>query len=147
MEVIYIEPLYGFDTSVTHIAVGEGKAARKTLLEMGNELAGAQELLIAIYIPESTPQAYGVSDQAGKVIGAVRLLPMPMGHSIDDYFHVDVDGSKRWPCGWPCEVVYAPNAEDCRFLRYIVDDVLHVGTSTTILHNSRPAPLSWTGES
>jgi hypothetical protein len=145
MTVIYIEPLYGFDANLAHIAVGESNAARKTLLEMGNRLAGAEDLLIAIYIPESTAPAYGVSDQAGKVVGAVRLLPMPGGYSIDDYFHIDFDGTKRWPCGWPCEVVFAPRTEDCRFLRYIVDDLLHVHDfgSYAAQFQTGPFKLDW----
>jgi len=46
---------------------------------------------------------------------------MPAGKTIQDFFHLDLDGSPRWPIGWPCEVVYAPAVEQCPVLRSLVD--------------------------
>src|SRR3974377_1668492 len=93
----YIEPLYGFDpNTMDHIAVGDNATARTMLLRMGQELPGTDRL-IEIYIPESTDDAYQPGLQAGRVVGAVRLPPMPPNRTITDYFHRDLDGSLRWP--------------------------------------------------
>lgn len=59
--------------------------------------------------------------QAGRVVGAVRLLPMPSDRTIADYFYHDLDGSLRWPVGWPCEAIYAPPVEECVYLRTVID--------------------------
>ena len=118
----YIGPLYGFGPDIDHIAVGDNAKARTTLSEMGQELPGTDRL-IAIYIPESTDEAYQPGLQSGRVVGAVRLLPMPLDRAITDYFYRDVDGSLRWPFGWPCEAIYAPPVEECVYLRTVVDMV------------------------
>ena len=115
----YIEPLYGFGPDIDHIAVGDNAKARTTLSEMGQELPRTDRL-IAIYIPEFTDEAYQPGLQSGRVVGAVRLLPMPLDRAITDYFYHDVDGSLRWPFGWPCEAIYAPPVEECVYLRTVV---------------------------
>lgn len=125
-DIHWITPLFGFDADLTHIAVHE--KARSKLQEMANELVGSDRL-VAIYIPESTEDAYEPGGMRGRVMGAVRLTEMPPGRTIDDYFHTDiVDGSRRWPIGWPCTVVYAPNEADCPTLREHVETLF--GPST-----------------
>ena len=116
----YIEPLYGFEPSIDHIAVGDNAKARDTLLEMGRVLPNSNHL-VAIYIPESTDAAYQPGLKSGRVIGAVRLLPMPKNSAVTDYFYPDIDGSLRWPIGWPCEAIYAPSIEECVYLRTVID--------------------------
>jgi hypothetical protein len=40
-----------------------------------------------------------------------------------DYFYRDWDESMRWPIGWPCKAVYAPDVSQCRALRSLVDEL------------------------
>jgi hypothetical protein len=48
----------------------------------------------------------------GKVVGAVKLLPMPTGRNVRDYYSDDLaNGKRRWPVGWPGEVVLYPSPE------------------------------------
>ncbi len=122
----YIEPLYGFVPSIDHIAVADNATAKTMLEEMGGVLPKTDRL-VAIYIPESTDKAYQPGLQSGRVVGAVRLLPMPNSRSITDYFYRDLDGSLRWPVGWPCEAIYAPPAENCLFLRDVIDSLFGFG--------------------
>lgn len=118
MEFRWIEPLFGFDADISHIAVPNN--AEKRLDAMAADLAGSENL-IAIYIPEGTEEIYKPGASRGRVVGAVRLLAMPSANTTADYFHRDWDDSLRWPVGWPCEVVYAPPTDDCPYLRSIVD--------------------------
>ena len=61
---------------------------------MGAELPGTDGL-VAIYIPEGTDEAYQPGKMRGRVVGAVRLLPMPLGNPVTDYFYRDLDNSLR----------------------------------------------------
>ena len=114
----YLEPMYGFSAEQTHVAVSDG--AQKKLLQMADALLGTDDL-IAIYIPEGTEEVYQVGNMRGRVVGAVRLIDMPPGNEIEDYYFEDWDGTRRWPVGWPCTVVYAPPVQDCPTLRTLVD--------------------------
>jgi len=119
MKFLYLTPLYGFGPDHRHIAVPAN--AEKKLREMGDRLAGADDA-VAIYIPEGTDDVYQVGNMKGRVVGAVRLDPMPLDKDIQDYFYKDLDGSLRWPIGWPCTAVYAPPPHDCPVLRSVVTD-------------------------
>jgi len=116
----WITPQYGFKPDGEHIGVSE--KARARLKEMSNELVGTTGL-VAIYIPEGTDEVYQPGDMRGLVVGAVRLVKMPPRHRMEDYFYDDWDGSPRWPIGWPCEVVYAPNESECPLLRGLVEQL------------------------
>jgi hypothetical protein len=106
-------PLYGFERAIGHISVGD--KARPTLLQMGTELPGTDKL-VAIYIPESTDQTYRPGLQSGRVVGAVRLIPMPPGRTVSDYFYRDlIDGSLRWPIGWPVRPSTLPRLNNACF--------------------------------
>lgn len=120
MRFRYLAPLYGFSSDQTHIAVPDLGEAK--LLQMAHDLVGSDDL-VAIYIPEGTEEVYQPGNRRGRVVGGVRLVPMPKGRSIRDYFFHDWDGSLRWPVGWPCRPVYAPAVEECPVLRSIVDAV------------------------
>ena len=76
---------------------------------MGDALAGKDDLA-AIYIPSKTDLRYGSAALNGRVVGAVRLQSMPADKGIADYCDKDLDEARRWPIGWPCEVVFAPLA-------------------------------------
>ena len=117
-DIRWITPLYGFGSECTHIGVPE--SARAVLHEMANELIGTTGL-VAIYIPEATADVYQPGGMRGRVVGAVRFVPMPRGRRMEDYFYDDWDGSRRWPIGWPCEVVYAPDVEECPLFREHVE--------------------------
>jgi hypothetical protein len=119
MRFRYIEPLYGFYKEIDHIAVTE--SATKKLTEMADALVGTDDA-VAIYIPETTDDVYEAGNKRGRVVGAVRLLPMPAGKAIADYFYHDWDGKLRWPVGWPCIVVAHAPAEICPTLRTTVTD-------------------------
>jgi hypothetical protein len=79
-------------------------AVRQFAMRPRAELSGNDDL-VAIYIPEGTDEAYQPGKRRDRVVGAVRLLPMPRGKSVTDYFYRDLDGSLRWPFGWPREAV------------------------------------------
>lgn len=121
MRFRYIEPMFGFGADQKHVCVPHG--ADQLLQDMASDLVGTDDL-IAIYVPEGTGDVYGAQAMRGKVVGGVRLLPMPDGKTIRDYFYRDWDGSLRWPVGWPCEAVYAPPVEQCPTLRGLVE-LLH----------------------
>jgi|SRR6185503_13530884 len=118
MRFQYIEPLYGYDANQTHIAVPE--TAEKNLREMVADLRDTDDL-IAIYVPEGTDDVYQPGAMRGRVVGAVRLLPMPPGRAMRDYHYKDWDGTMRWPLGWPCKAVYSPPVTQCPILRTLVD--------------------------
>jgi hypothetical protein len=122
----YITALYGFDCEQDHIAVGDTAEARSKLQAIGAQIAGTDDL-VAIYIPEGTEAAYKAGIACGRVVGAVRLLPMPAGKSDTDYVFHDLDGSLRWPYGWPCEAVFAPPHGECRYLRGMVEEQFRPG--------------------
>ena len=117
VRIRWIHPLYGFGADQTHIAAPE--SARKTLTAMAADMIGSQDL-VAIYVPEGTEDVYltgAASVARGRVVGAVRLPALPLGRRLEDYYFDDWDGSRRWPIGWPCEVVYAPPLDQCPLLR------------------------------
>jgi hypothetical protein len=114
----YIQPLYGYDADLTHIAVPE--TAEKALRIMVEDLLWTDDL-VAIYIPEGTEDVYEPGAMRGRVVGGVQLLPMPPGKAMQDYFYKDWDGTMRWPLGWPCKAVYAPPVPQCPVLRTLVD--------------------------
>jgi hypothetical protein len=98
--------MYGLERDQSHVAVPVG--AEKKLNEMAEQLVGTDDL-IAIYVPMNTPPVYGGDDLRGKVAGAVQLVEMPVGKSTGDFVFKDlIDGSLRWPTGWPCQVVFFP---------------------------------------
>ena len=136
----YIEPLYGFGEGISHIAVGDSAKAQATLAQMGEELPGTNDL-VAIYIPEGTDEAYQAGNQKGRIVGAVRLLPMPAGHSIRNYHHHDIDGSLRWPVGWPCEAIYAPPTDQCPYLRTLTDDLFGSNSFTPYVKRFQHGPF------
>jgi len=95
----WLKPLYGFTGRTLVCAT---RVARARLVEMGREIAG-MDIGVAIYIAAG---ARGFGDEAyrGRIIGAFFLASMPSGKSVDDYPFADIDGSVRWPIGWPVEV-------------------------------------------
>jgi len=119
-DIRWITPLYGFDLDCNHIGVPEN--ARAQLQEMSDEMVGERGL-VAIYVPEGTADVYEAGGMRGRVVGAVQLVKMPRGKRMEDYFYPDWDGTLRWPIGWPCKVIYAPETEDCPSLREHVEHV------------------------
>ena len=86
-----------------HIAVPP--KAREKLIEMSDELVGTEDL-VALYVPVSTDASYLPEGMRGRIIGTAQLVPMPPGRRVEDYFICYLlDGSRRWPYGWPCRVV------------------------------------------
>jgi hypothetical protein len=118
MRFRYLTALYGLRPNQTHIAVPE--LGEERLHQMAADLVASEDL-VAIYVPLGTEEDYRPGNMRGRVVGGVRLVPMPKGKSTRDYFFDDLDGSPRWPVGWPCRVVYAPAVEECPLLRSIVD--------------------------
>jgi hypothetical protein len=120
--LVYLEPMYGFSEDQKHIAVAA--RAEEKLHEMAKRLVGTDDL-IAIYIPEGTDDVYQPGSMRGRVVGAVKLIPMPPGKTIQDYYFTDWgDGNRRWPVGWPCEVIFKPPVEMAPVLRTLVE-LLH----------------------
>jgi hypothetical protein len=121
----WITPMYGFNRDHDHVGVSEGAMAN--LMAMASDLVGLPGL-VAIYIPEGTQDVYEPGSKRGRVVGAVRLTPMPSGCRVADYFYNDWDGTRRWPIGWPCSVVYAPEVSLCPSLREHVEHVFGPGS-------------------
>jgi len=112
----YIQSLYDYEPGIRHIAVPE--RGKEKLRSMTDNLSGTDDL-VAIYIPEGTEKVYEPGDKRGRVMGGVRLRPMPRGKAIGDYFYKDWVGTMRWPLGWPCKAVYAPEVSECPHLRFL----------------------------
>lgn len=110
----------------THVGVPE--KGRAKLLEMAHELVGTGGQ-VALYVPRGTEDAYNPGLKRGRVVCVVELLPMPAGKRIEDYFYKDiVDGSLRWPYGWPCRVMYLPPVAECPSLREHVESLFGSGS-------------------
>ena len=122
--ITWIAPAFGFGDDIEHL--GAPETARASLLEIGNTLVGTDEL-VAIYIPESTEDVYQVSSMRGRIVGAVRMIEMPNGDSVDDYYYNDWDGTRRWPIGWPCEAVYAPSVDESPVFREHIEHLFGDG--------------------
>lgn len=130
--------MFGFGRDCDHIGVPEN--ARATLLEMTDELIGTSGL-IAIYIPEGTEDIYEPGGMRGRVVGAVKLVKIPPRRKMEDYFYDDWDGSRRWPIGWPCKVVYAPDEFDCPFLREHVEHLFDSGNFGSYVSRFQHGPF------
>jgi hypothetical protein len=124
-DIRWITPLYGFDPDSESISVPE--TARERLKQMAHELVGTSRL-VAIYVPLGTDEIYEAGDMRGRVVGAVRLLKMPRNRRMEDYYSRDWDESLRWPIGWPCQAIYAPEEHECPTLRDHVDHLFGQGT-------------------
>jgi len=124
-DIRWIIAQYGFGPGETHIGVPEN--ARVALQEMANQLVGGPGL-VAVYIPEGTEEVYEPGGMRGRVVGAARLVRMPRGRRMEDYFYRDWDESLRWPIGWPCEAVYAPEESACPLLREHVEHLFGPGS-------------------
>jgi len=94
----WLKPLYGF---TGRTVVSATRAGRAHLIDMGREIAGSDSG-VAVYI---TASARGFGDEAyrGRIIGAFWLAAMPDGKTAEDYPFKDVDGTVRWPVGWPVD--------------------------------------------
>lgn len=124
-DIRWITPLYGFGPDCEHIGVPEN--ARAPLQEMADDLIGTS-CLVAIFIPEGCEDVYEPGGKRGRVVGAVQLVEMPLRRRMEDYFYDDWDGSRRWPIGWPCRVVYAPDESQCPSLREHVEHLFGSGS-------------------
>lgn len=135
----WITPLYGFGPDCEHIGVPEN--ARAPLQAMAGELVATQGLA-AIYIPEGTEEVYEPGAMRGRVVGAVRLVQMPPGRRMEDYFYDDWDHTRRWPIGWPCEVIYAPGESEGPSLREHVEHVYGAGSFSGYVSRFQLGPFA-----
>lgn len=129
IDIRWIAPAFGYGEHIAHL--GTPEQGRSALLEIGKTLVGTNQL-VGIYIPESTEDVYQVQTMRGRVVGAIRMLEMPDGDTIDDYWHDDWDGSRRWPIGWPCEAVFAPPIENCPVFREHIESLFGRGELWTL---------------
>lgn len=121
MGIKWITSLYGFDADIKHFSVPRG--GKKGLLDMYAEMQGSKHT-VAIYIPLKTPPVHKKSRKSkGKIVGLVRVLPLPAGKGVDDYPTPDYFENKSYPYGLPCEVALAPDVEKCEMLRKAIDIV------------------------
>jgi len=119
-DIKWLAPLYGFSPDCRQISVPE--KARPKLLEMAKALVGTSSL-VAIYISEGAKDGYGIRAMRGRVAGAVRLVEKPSHLKLEDFYCDDLEGKRRWPIGWPCQVVLAPHENQCPVLREHVESV------------------------
>ena len=131
--------MFGFNPYCDHLGVPE--SGRSALIQMADALVGTSNL-IAIYIPEGTEDVYEAGAKRGRIVGAVRLLEMPEGSAIEDYYYDDVvDGSRRWPFGWPCQPVFAPAISDCPPLREYVEHFFGSGSFSGYVSRFQRGPF------
>jgi hypothetical protein len=142
-DIRWISPGYGFGPDITHVGVPEIGLAR--LHQMARGLIGTPGL-VAIYIPEGTEIGYPGVRLRGKVAGAVRLLPMPPERQPSDFFYRDLDGSLRWPYGWPCQAVYAPPESECPSFREHVEHLFGGGNFGSYVSQFQRGPFELTAE-
>ena len=109
MSILWITPLYVFDDKITRIAVQD--SSKKKLIEMAADIEGTDHTA-AIYIPLKTPNVHRAGLKKGQIVGLVRLPHLPKDKTINDFYNIDYDGKKKWPYGWPCEVISYLNADD-----------------------------------
>jgi hypothetical protein len=140
MKIRYLEAMYGLGPDQSHVAVPVD--AEKKLERMARDLVGTEDL-VAIYVPLATPEIYDPkSVLRGKVVGAVKLLPMPEGHTTRDYFFDDLaDGKRRWPFGYPCDVVLYPRAERRFDLKPLIELVHGSGQFATYAKMFQSGPV------
>jgi hypothetical protein len=137
-DIRWITPVYNFDAACDHVGVPEN--ARASLQRMANDLIGTRGL-VAQYVPQTTEDVYEPGDMRGRVVGAVRLVKMPPGRKMEDYYYDDWDGTRRWPLGWPCEVVYAPDESQCPFLREHVEHLFGPGSFASYVSRFQHGPF------
>ena len=118
MKITHIKAMFGLDPSERCVSTPE--RTEKQFLRIARQIQGHEDQLLAIYVPETTLPVYCAPEFTGRVVGAVRLLPLPVGSVPEDYNFLDFDGTNRWPIGWPCEVVAAPPVTKCPRLRDLV---------------------------
>jgi hypothetical protein len=138
-DIRWISPHYGFSATFDHIGAPEN--ARAALQAMAADLVGSSGL-VAIYIPEGTEDVCQAIGMRGRVVGAVKLLPMPPGRHIEDFFYNDWDGTRRWPIGWPCQAVYAPPVAECPALREHVETLFGAGSFGGYVSQFQRGPFS-----
>ncbi len=138
MKVRYLAGQYGFPRGFNHIAtVAKGE---KRLMEMGMDLLASGDL-VGIYIPEGTETTFSSTAERGRIVGAVRLLPLPQGRTVRDYFYPEHESNPQWPIGWPCEVVLSPPLDVCPSLRSIVDVAYGPGQLQPFAAQLRSGPI------
>ena len=138
-DIRWVSPHYGFTADCAHI--GAPANARAALTAMAADLVGSPGM-VGVYIPEGTADVYQAGGMKGRIVGTVRLLPMPPGRSIDDYFYNDWNGSRRWPIGWPCQAVYAPPFIECPALREHVETLFGAGSFGGYVGQFQRGPFS-----
>lgn len=122
MRIKWLIAQYGLGDNITHI--GLPASAKSKLLNMAPKAIDNDEL-VGIYIPLKTEPQYNVNPLQGYVVGTVMLESMPNNKSIEDYSYNDVDGTLRWPIGWPCRLIGKP--QNPIFLKHIVERVHGIG--------------------
>ena len=137
-DIRWITPLYGFGSDCEHIGVPEN--ARRALAGNVKRTCWARGL-VAIYIPEGTEDIYEPGEMRGRVVGAVRLVKMPSGRKMEDYYYADWDGSRRWPIGWPCKPVYAPDVSKCPVLREHIEHLFGPGSFGSYVSRFQHGPF------
>lgn len=101
----------------THIGVPE--SGRDELQRM-LDTATVSEVLVALYLPKSTPKEYEPGPRSGKVVGIAKVKSLPRRKRVEDFGYPDTGGDMKWPIGFPCEVIYYPGESDCPSLEDLV---------------------------
>jgi hypothetical protein len=86
------------------------------------DCAAVRETLVALYLPERTPEDYEPGLRRGRVVGIAKVQKLPRGKKIEDYGYQDLEGAEKWPIGFPCSIVCHPsNVKDCPSLRELIE--------------------------
>ena len=56
---------------------------------------------------------------------------MPDGHEMTDYNHINnLDGTNKWPYGWPLKVVCVLPEDKCPSLKKVIEPLCGIGKYT-----------------
>lgn len=101
----------------THIGVpASGEDELKRMLDV----AKISEVLVALYLPKSTPEEYKPGARRGKIVGIAKVRRLPPRKRVEDYGYPDTEGEMKWPIGFPCDIIYYPGESDCPSLEDLV---------------------------
>jgi len=104
-----LSPVFGVDSQGGRFCTTS--QGRRNLVQLGARLAGSGSL-VGLYVTESAEPDYQPDPaQHGRVVALVRMLPMPQGHTVQNYPSgcMELRGGQmvdRWPVGWPSETVF-----------------------------------------
>jgi hypothetical protein len=142
-KIQWIAAVYGLTDPATgglRDRIGVPASGHKYLLELIDHSI-RHDSLVALYLPQNTPIEYPTEGKRGRIIGLTSVCPIPKGKQVEDYAFPDTHDNKKWPIGFPCEIVCCPDRPDCPDLREIVEASGDVRTFRNYTKMLRDGPV------